>query len=213
MNDFDYKLPILNIKGEQINRVFDLSMFKDIDLNEHLVYLAIKNYLANKRQGTHKAKERSEIKGSTRKLFRQKGTGRARRGSITSPLLRGGARVFGPKPRDYGFKMNKNEKRLAILSSFKSKLENNIINVIDNFSIVDHKTRNFINVMNDLKMSDKKNLLIYCSDNDNLVLGSRNLKNVDVRTFNFINTYDIISSDRIYFEEKAILGFLSRMEI
>lgn len=213
MSEIDYKLPIYNVKGEKTDRVFDLSSFKNIDLNEHLIYLAVKCYLANQRQGTHKTKERSEINGSTRKLFRQKGTGRARRGSSTSPLLRGGARVFGPKPRDYGFKMNKNEKRLAILSSLRSKLENNVINIVDSFMISDHKTKNFVNVMNDLKMSGKRNLLIYGSENNNLVLGSRNLENVDVKLFNFINTYDVVLSDKIFFEEKAILGFLDRMKI
>lgn len=213
MSECDYRLPILNIGGKEVNRFLDLSAFKDVDFNEHLIYLSIKNYLANQRQGTHKTKERSEIKCSTRKLYRQKGTGRARRGSISSPLLRGGATVFGPKPRDYGFKINKKEMRLALLASVRSKLENNVINIIDDFTIPDYKTKTFIDIMNCLKMSTKKNLLIYCSDNSNLVLSSRNLKNVDVKMFNFINTYDIVSSDKIFFEEKAILGFLDRMKL
>jgi len=208
-----FKLPIFNIKGEKLNKFADFSMFSDIKVNEHVIYLAIKNYLANQRQGTHKTKERSEVKGSTRKLFRQKGTGGARRGDIKSPLLRGGGRIFGPKPRDYGFKMNKNEKRLALLSAIRNKLDNNIINVVDKFNLDNFKTKLFVDVMDNLKMSTKKNLIIVDSKNENLYLSSRNIQNVEVVDFSLLNTYDVIGADKIYFEEKAISSFCNRVEL
>ena len=208
-----FKLPIFNIKGEKLNKFADFSMFSDVKVNEHVIYLAIKNYLANQRQGTHKTKERSEIKGSTRKLFRQKGTGGARRGDIKSPLLRGGGRIFGPKPRDYSFKMNKNEKRLALLSAIRNKLDNNIINVVDEFNLDNFKTKLFVDVMDNLKMSTKKNLIIVDSKNENLYLSSRNIQNVEVVDFSLLNTYDVIGADKIYFEEKAISSFCNRVEL
>lgn len=208
-----FKLPIFNIKGEKLNKFADFSMFSDVKVNEHVIYLAIKNYLANQRQGTHKTKERSEVKGSTRKLFRQKGTGGARRGDIKSPLLRGGGRIFGPKPRDYSFKMNKNEKRLALLSAIRNKLDNNIINVVDEFNLDNFKTKLFVDVMDNLKMSTKKNLIIVDSKNENLYLSSRNIQNVEVVDFSLLNTYDVIGADKIYFEEKAISSFCNRVEL
>jgi large subunit ribosomal protein L4 len=208
-----FKLPIFNIKGEKLNKFADFSMFSDVKVNEHVIYLAIKNYLANQRQGTHKTKERSEVKGSTRKLFRQKGTGGARRGDIKSPLLRGGGRIFGPKPRDYSFKMNKNEKRLALLSAIRNKLDNNIINVVDEFNLENFKTKLFVDVMDNLKMSTKKNLIIVDSKNENLYLSSRNIQNVEVVDFSLLNTYDVIGADKIYFEEKAISSFCNRVEL
>ena len=208
-----FKLPIFNIKGEKLDKFADFSMFSDIKVNEHVIYLAIKNYLANQRQGTHKTKERSEIKGSTRKLFRQKGTGGARRGDIKSPLLRGGGRIFGPKPRDYSFKMNKNEKRLALLSAIRNKLDNSIINVVDEFNLDSFKTKLFVYVMDKLKMSTKKNLIIVDSKNENLYLSSRNIQNVEVVDFSLLNTYNVIGADKIYFEEKAINSFCNRVEL
>lgn len=208
-----FKLPIFNIKGEKLNKFADFSMFSDVKVNEHVIYLAIKNYLANQRQGTHKTKERSEVKGSTRKLFRQKGTGGARRGDIKSPLLRGGGRIFGPKPRDYSFKMNKNEKKLALLSAIRNKLDNNIINVVDEFNLDNFKTKLFVDVMDNLKMSTKKNLIIVDSKNENLYLSSRNIQNVEVVDFSLLNTYDVIGADKIYFEEKAISSFCNRVEL
>ena len=211
MKEEIFKLPIFNIKGEKLDKLADFSMFSDVEVNEHLIYLAIKNYLANQRQGTHKSKERSEVKGSTRKLFRQKGTGGARRGDIKSPLLRGGGRVFGPRPRDYGFKMNKNEKKLALLSAIKNKLDNSIINVVDVFDLDSYKTKIFVDIMGKLNMSEKKNLLVVDSKNDNLYLGSRNIQNVEIRDFSLLNTYDVIGADKIYFEEKAIKGFCERL--
>ena len=213
MSDSVFKLPIFNIKGEKLDKFADFSMFSDIEVNEHVIYLAIKNYLANQRQGTHKTKERSEIKGSTRKLFRQKGTGGARRGDIKSPLLRGGGRIFGPKPRDYGFKMNKNEKRLALLSAVRNKLDNSIINVVDEFKLDNFKTKLFVDVMDKLKMSTKKNLIIVDSKDENLYLSSRNIQNVEIRDFSVLNTYDIIGADKIYFEEKAISSFCKRVDL
>lgn len=213
MNNSLYSLPVFNIQGDEIKKNVDLSELENVKFNEHLIYLAVKNYLANQRQGTHKTKERSEVNGSTRKLVRQKGTGGARRGDKKSPILRGGGTIFGPKPRDYGFKMNKNEKKLALLSLLKSKVENKMIMVIDNFVIPDHKTKNFIATTVKLDLSDKKNLFVSGEDNKNLYLGSRNLKNVDVKTFNFVNIYDLISSYKIIFEEKAILDFFNRIKL
>ena len=213
MSEDVFKLPVLRLNGENINRNVDLTEFMDVKINEHLIYLAVKNYLANQRQGTHKTKERSEVNGSTRKLFRQKGTGGARRGDKKSPILRGGGTIFGPRPRDYGFKMNKNEKKLAIMSLLKSKIENKMITVVDDMTISDIKTKNFISSTEKLNLSEKKNLFIPNLSNENLYLSSRNIKNVDVKTFNFVNIYDLISAYKIIFEEKAILNFVNRIKL
>ena len=213
MSEDVFKLPVLKLNGENINRNVDLTEFIDVKINEHLIYLAVKNYLANQRQGTHKTKERSEVNGSTRKLFRQKGTGGARRGDKKSPILRGGGTIFGPRPRDYGFKMNKNEKKLAIMSLLKSKIENKMITVVDDMTISDIKTKNFISSTEKLNLSEKKNLFIPNLSNENLYLSSRNIKNVDVKTFNFVNIYDLISAYKIIFEEKAILNFVNRIKL
>ena len=208
-----FKLPVFNINGEKINKNVDLTDLKDIKFNEHLIYLAVKNYLANQRQGTHKTKERSEVNGSTRKLFRQKGTGGARRGDKKSPILRGGGTIFGPKPRDYGFKMNKNEKKLALMSLMKSKIENKMITVVDKFIVPEIKTKKFISSTEKLNLSEKKNLFIPNLNNENLYLSSRNIQNVEIVDFSLLNTYDIIGADKIYFEEKAINSFCNRVEL
>ena len=213
MSEDVFKLPVFNINGEKINKNIDLTELKDIKFNEHLIYLAVKNYLANQRQGTHKTKERSEVNGSTRKLFRQKGTGGARRGDKKSPILRGGGTIFGPKPRDYGFKMNKNEKKLALMSLMKSKIENKMITVVDKFIVPEIKTKKFISSTEKLNLSEKKNLFIPNLSNENLYLSSRNLGNIDVKTFNFVNIYDLISASKIIFEEEAILNFVNRIKL
>ena len=159
MEEKTFLLNILNISGEDSGKTLDLSQFDNVEINDHLIYLYIKYYLANQRQGTHKSKERSEIKGSTRKLIRQKGNGGARRGDIKSPILHGGGRVFGPKPNEYNIKMNKKERDLALLSSLKHRLLEKNLNIISDFDLSTPKTKNFISVIENLKINANKNLI------------------------------------------------------
>ena len=177
------ELSVYNIKGEDTGRKVSLddSVF-GIEPNEHVMYLDVKQYLANKRQGTHKSKERSEISGSTRKLGRQKGGGGARRGDINSPVLVGGARVFGPVPRDYSFKLNKKTKKLARKSALSAKIKDNEIIVVENVSFDAPKTKEFVSMMSGLKIADKKTLLILSEPNKNVYLSARNLQNAKVIT-------------------------------
>ena len=167
---------VFNIQGKETGRTVQLndSVF-GIEPNNHAIYLDVKQYMANKRQGTHKSKERSEIAGSTKKLGRQKGGGGARRGDINSPLLHGGARVFGPKPRDYSFKLNKKLKQLARKSAFATKAAENAIVVVEDFNFEAPKTKDFVAITNNLKINDKKILLILGENNKNIFLSSRNL--------------------------------------
>ena len=211
MEEKTFLLNILNISGEDSGKTLDLSQFDNVEINDHLIYLYIKYYLANQRQGTHKSKERSEIKGSTRKLIRQKGNGGARRGDIKSPVLRGGGRVFGPKPNDYNIKMNKKERDLALLSSLKHRLLEKNLNIISDFDLSTPKTKNFISVIENLKINANKNLIVVKDVNKNLLLSSRNIQSVKVKNVENLNVYDIVSSGKILFDEKGIDSLCKRL--
>ena len=211
MEEKTFLLNILNISGKDSGKTLDLSQFDNVEINDHLIYLYIKYYLANQRQGTHKSKERSEIKGSTRKLIRQKGNGGARRGDIKSPILHGGGRVFGPKPNEYNIKMNKKERDLALLSSLKHRLLEKNLNIISDFDLSTPKTKNFISVIENLKINANKNLIVVKDVNKNLLLSSRNIQSVKVKNVENLNVYDIVSSGKILFDEKGIDSLCKRL--
>ena len=199
------EVSVFNIKGEDTGRkvTLDESIF-GIEPNEHVVYLDVRQYLANQRQGTHKSKERSEISGSTRKLGRQKGGGGARRGDINSPLLVGGARVFGPKPRDYHFKLNKKVKQLARKSALSQKAIENAIIVVEDFAFETPSTKVFVDVLNKLNVSEKKQLFVLPSSNKNVYLSARNLKRTNVVMASNLNTYGIMNSDVLVVSEGSL---------
>ena len=178
---------------------------KKVDLdNEHVVYLDVKQFLANQRQGTHKSKERSEVSGSTRKLGRQKGGGGARRGDINSPVLVGGGRVFGPRPRNYSFKINKKMKDLARKSALTSKAAEGQIIVVEDFTFEAPKTKEFVKFANNLKIADKKSLLVLAGQNKNVYLSARNIQNVNIMTASQLNTYSILNNKVIVMAESAV---------
>ena len=201
------ELKVLNIKGEETGRTVNLneSVF-GIEPNEHAVYLDVKQYLANQRQGTHKAKQRNEIAGSTKKLGRQKGGGGARRGDIKSPLLHGGARVFGPVPRDYGFKLNKKLKQLARKSAFSAKAAENAIVVVEDFNFEAPKTKEMIALLSNLKIDNKKSLFILNNQNNVVHLSAKNLPKVKVLTTSELSTYKILDCSVLVLTESAIDG-------
>ncbi|WP_367391155.1 50S ribosomal protein L4 [Lewinella sp. LCG006] len=199
------KLDVLNIKGEQTGRTVELSdeIFGQTP-NEHAVYLAVKQYLAHQRQGTHKAKERGEIAGSTRKLHRQKGTGGSRKGSINSPVFRGGGRVFGPRPRNYELRLNKKLKTLARVSALSSKASAGSIMILEDFSFDAPKTKEFKAILSNLKVDGKKALLVTAEMENTLLLSSRNLKKAAVARAIDLNVYQILNSDTIVLSESAV---------
>ena len=199
------ELIVYNIKGEDTGRKVQLNDdIYAIEPNEHVMYLAVRQYLADQRQGTHKSKERSELSGSTRKLFRQKGTGGARRGDINSPLLRGGARVFGPKPRDYSFKLNKKVKVLARKSALSSKVTDGAIKVVEDFNFEAIKTKQMIKVLDNFKVNGNRNLFVFAEPNKNVVLSSRNIQRTEVALARNLNTYDILKAKNIFLTESAL---------
>ncbi|HRO74635.1 MAG TPA: 50S ribosomal protein L4 [Crocinitomicaceae bacterium] len=175
-----------------------------IEPNDHAIYLDVKQHLANRRQGTHKAKERSEVSGSTRKIKKQKGTGGARAGSIKSGTIVGGARMFGPKPRNYSFKLNVKVKRLARKSAFSYKAKTNDLLVVEDFNFDVAKTKSFINFVSNLELNNEKLLLILGSQNENVYLSSKNLKKVKVVTADSVNTYDILNAKKVVLAESSI---------
>jgi len=199
------ELSVLNIKGTETGRTVTLNeQIFGIEPNDHAIYLDVKQYLANQRQGTHKSKERGEIAGSTRKIKKQKGTGTARAGAITSPVFVGGGRVFGPRPRNYGFKLNKKVKQLARKSALTYKaLDNNIL-VVENFEMVTPKTKEFITIANNLKITDKKSVFVLPEENKNLYLSSRNLPGVLVVTASELTTYQILNAKSLVIFEGSI---------
>ena len=182
------KVAVLDITGKETGRKVDLSddVF-GIEPNEHAIYLDVKQYMANQRQGTHKAKERAEITGSTKKIKRQKGTGTARAGSIKSPVFRGGGRIFGPRPRNYGFKLNKKVKQLARKSALSYKAKDNQITVLEAFSFDEPKTKNYTSLLTSLSLNEGKSLLVLDSSNENIYLSARNIKNAKVITADQLN--------------------------
>lgn len=199
------ELSVFNIKGEDTGRkvVLDDSVFA-IEPNDHAIYLDVKQYLANQRQGTHKSKERSEISGSTRKLIRQKGGGGARRGDIKSPVLVGGGRVFGPKPRNYSFKLNKKLKELARKSALSYKAKNNEIVVVENFSLDAPKTKSVIAITKALNVAEQKSLFVSKAVSENLALSARNLQNVFLMNAFQLNTYSILNCKKMILTEDAV---------
>ena len=199
------ELAIYNIKGEDTGRKAQLNdQVFAIDANEHAVYLDVKQYLANQRQGTHKSKERSEVSGSTRKLHKQKGGGGARIGDINSPLLVGGGRVFGPRPRDDRFKLNKKVKQLARKSALTYKVQDNEIKIVENFSFEAPKTKEFVKFAKNLQAEGKKLLLVLASQEKNVYLSARNIPGVKVMTAADINTYAIMHSNAILLTEGSL---------
>ncbi|MCP9201544.1 50S ribosomal protein L4 [Gramella sp. GC03-9] len=206
------EVAVLDIKGKETGRKAQLSdsVFA-IEPNEHAVYLDVKQYLANQRQGTHKAKERAEIAGSTRKIKKQKGTGTARAGSIKSPIFKGGGRVFGPRPRNYGFKLNKNLKRLARKSALSIKAKDKAVMVIEDFSFDTPKTKNFIEVLQALGIETKKSLIVLGDANKNVYLSSRNLKTSEVINSSELSTYKILNANNIVFLEGSLEGIESKL--
>ncbi|MGK7395949.1 MAG: 50S ribosomal protein L4 [Candidatus Cyclobacteriaceae bacterium M3_2C_046] len=199
------ELIIKNSNGEDTGRKVNLpeSIF-NIEPNDHAIYLDVKQYLANQRQGTHKSKERAEITGSTKKIKRQKGTGTARAGSIKSPVFVGGGRVFGPKPRDYSFKLNKKLKDLAKKSVLTYKAKDNQIAVLEKLDIAAPKTKDYLKLLTNLAVNEKKTLFILPEPDQNIYLSSRNLKNSKVTTVNAISTYDLLHCDWLILSENAV---------
>lgn len=196
---------VYNIKGEDTGRKVALNdAIFGIEPNDHAIYMDVKLIMANRRQGTHKSKERSEVSHSTRKIGRQKGGGGARRGDLNSPVLIGGARVFGPKPRDYSFKLNKKEKALARKSALSYKAQNNAILVVEDFNFEAPKTKEFVALLNNLKVSDKKLLLILPEPNKNVYLSARNLQRANVETISGLNTYNVLNAGVVVFTEKSL---------
>ena len=207
------ELVVFNTSGKETGRkvTLDETVF-GIEPNQHAVYLEVKQYLAAQRQGTHKSKERSEITASTRKLKKQKGSGSARYGDIKSPTFRGGGRVFGPKPRDYRFKLNKSLKRLAKKSVLSQKLKDNSVRVLENFSFDAPKTKEFITLLDALTLTGKKSLFVLPESNKNVYLSSRNLPKTKVMKFNEISSYDLINAGEIVFLEGAVEKFQENLK-
>lgn len=199
------KLNVFNRKGEETGRTVELSdAVFGIEPNDHAIYLDVKQYMANNRQGTHKSKERSEVSGSTRKLIRQKGSGGARRGDINSPVLVGGGRVFGPKPRDYSFKLNKKVKALARRSALSYKAKENSIMVLEDFTMDTPKTKDFLSMLKVLKLDGKKMLLILPESNHFVSLSARNLPRAKVIAASDINTYKVMDAANLVFTEQSV---------
>ncbi|MDR1757248.1 MAG: 50S ribosomal protein L4 [Culturomica sp.] len=200
------ELSVLNIAGKETGRKVELSdAIFGIQPNEHAIYLDVKQFLANQRQGTHKSKQRNEVSGSTKKLKKQKGTGGARAGSIKNPLFRGGGRIFGPVPRDYSFKLNKKLKRLARKSALAVKAGANAVTVVEDFNFEAPKTKQFVELVKNLKLNGK--LLLVMSDvNENVVLSARNLQDVQVMRVNDLATYNIMRARNLVLVESSIQG-------
>ncbi|WP_425235953.1 50S ribosomal protein L4 [Ulvibacterium sp.] len=201
------KVAVLDIKGKDTGRKADLSdAVFGIEPNKHAVYLDVKQFMAHQRQGTHKAKERGEIVGSTRKIKKQKGTGTARAGSIKSPIFRGGGRIFGPRPKDYSQKLNKNVKRLARKSALSMKSKDKAILVVEDFDFETPKTKDFIQVLKSLGLENKKSLFVLGHSNNSVYLSSRNLKGSEVLTSSELSTYKILNANNIVLLEGALEG-------
>jgi len=201
------EVKVLNFNGKETGRTITLSdsVFA-IEPNNHAVYLDVKQYLANQRQGTHKAKERAEVAGSTRKIKKQKGTGTARAGSAKNPLFKGGGTVFGPRPRSYSFKLNKNLKRLARKSAFSIKAKESNITVLEDFTFDTPSTKNFINVLKALGLENKKSLFVLGESNKNVYLSSRNLKTSSVVSSSELSTYAILNANNLVLLEGSLEG-------
>ena len=198
-------LAVLSIQGEDTGKKVKLDdTIFGVEPNDHAIYLDVKQYLANRRQGTHKTKERGEIRGSTKKIKRQKGTGTARFGDIKNPIFRGGGRTFGPRPRNYSFKLNRKVKQLARLSALSYKARKKQIIVVEDFNLEAPKTKEFMAIQKNLKIDNKKSLFILKEKNNNIYLSSRNLQNSKVLTISELNTYDIMNASTLLFVESSL---------
>lgn len=206
------EVKVLDINGKDTGRKVQLadSVFA-IEPNNHAVYLDVKQYLANQRQGTHKAKERAEVTGSTRKIKKQKGTGTARAGSVKNPLFKGGGTVFGPRPRSYSFKLNKTLKRLARKSAFSLKMKESNLVVLEDFNFETPNTKNFINVLKALGLENKKSLFVLGDSNKNVYLSSRNLKASNVVTSSELSTYAILNANSLVLLEGSVEGIVENL--
>ena len=199
------ELTVYNIKGEETGKNVSLNdTVYGIDPNDHAIYLDVKQYLANGRQGTHKTKERSEVAGSTKKIKKQKGTGTARAGDIKNPIFRGGGRVFGPTPRDYGFKLNKKVKKLARKSALAYKAKSDKIRIVEDFELTMPKTSEYLEILNNMKINEKKSLLVITEQNKNIYLSSRNLQGAKVVLASEITTYDIMNASVLLLFESSV---------
>ena len=199
------ELEVLRVTGESTGRKVQLNEnIYGIEPNDHCIYLDVNLIRANQRQGTHKAKTRSEIAGSTRKLIRQKGTGGARRGDINSPVLRGGGRVFGPQPRDYGFKLNKKVRLLARRSALTYKMRDAEIAILEDFTYDSIKTKKMVEVLNNLKVNGGKNLFVFPATDTNVVMSARNIQRTQVTLARNLNTYDILNAKKIFILESSL---------
>jgi len=199
------EVKVLNTAGQETGRTVTLNeQIFGVEPSDHAIYLDVKQYMANKRQGTHKAKERGEVAYSTRKIKRQKGTGGARAGSIKSPVFRGGGRVFGPRPRNYSFKLNKKVKTLARVSALSYKAKEDAILVLEDFTFERPKTREMTAITNNLKIADKKSLFVLPEENKNIYLSSRNLQGVSIVTASDINTYQILNAKKLIVLESSV---------
>jgi len=199
------QVEVTNISGKKTGKKVELAdAIFAAEPNDHCIYLDVKQFLANQRQGTHKSKERAEIARTTKKLKRQKGTGGARAGSMKSPLFIGGGRAFGPRPRDYSFKLNKKVKTLARISALTYKAKDNAITVLEDFNFEAPKTKNYVELMKNLNMSDKKTLLVLGQANSNVYLSSRNIQKAKVINASDLNTYDILNADNLILSESSV---------
>ena len=199
------KVAVIDINGKKTGRSVELSdTVFGVEPNDHAIYLDVKQHLANRRQGTHKAKERAEITGSTRKIKKQKGTGTARAGSIKSPVFRGGGRIFGPRPRNYGFKLNKGLKRLARQSALSMKAKEDNIVVIESFDFEAPKTKEFTNILKALELENKKSLFVLEGSNNNVYLSSRNLERANVISGSELNTYKVLNANKVVISESCL---------
>lgn len=199
------EVAVLKYSGEDTKKKVSLSdAVFGIEPNDHAIYLDVKSYLANQRQGTHKSKQRNEIAGSSKKIKKQKGTGGARAGNIKNPQFKGGGRIFGPTPRDYSFKLNKKVKDLARRSALSYKAKDSSIAILEDFNFESAKTKQYINLLTALKLGDKKTLLVLPENNKNIVLSGRNIQNTKITTADQINTYDLMNADNIIFVESAV---------
>ena len=207
------RLKIIDIQGKDTGKTVTLSKeVFEVEPNDHAIYLDVKQHMANKRQGTHKAKERSDVAGSRRKIKKQKGTGTARAGDIKNPIFRGGGRVFGPRPRDYSFKLNKKVKRLARVSALSYKAKNKAISVLNEIKFETSKTKEYVQMLENLKMGDKKTLFVVSEQNNNLYLSSRNLRGTKVVTSDRLSTYDIMESQQILFDSASVANTVKNLK-
>lgn len=206
------KVAVLDITGKDTGRKVELSneVF-GIEPNDHAIYLDVKQYLANQRQGTHKSKERGEIAGSTRKIKKQKGTGTARAGSIKSPVFRGGGRIFGPRPRNYSFKLNKNLKRLARKSALSIQAKDSNLVVVEDFNFETPKTKEFVKVLKALELDTKKTLFVLGAESKNVYMSSRNIQNSKVVSATGVNTYNVLNANKVIIAESTLEGIESNL--